>query len=160
MNEQLHTVSILAHNNTGVIMRVSNLLCRRGYNIQSLAAAHTENPGISRMTIVVSGDDSTIEQVCKQLSKLYDVTEVRVLNSENSIGREHLLLKAANRPETRRPLLEVANLFHANILNADRSSIVMELTGTPKKLDSFIELAQPYGIEQMVRTGLAAIEIE
>lgn len=153
-----HVLSIIAENKSGVLLRVIGLFSRRGYSIESLSAAETENPDISRMTIVTRGDDAAIEQIRKQLQKLLEVREVRVLHSDNSVKREHVLICAGNSEENCSSLIQVANLFHANILNVSDTSLMLELAGKPRKIDAFIKLVKPFGITKMVRSGLSALE--
>lgn len=155
-----HVLSILMENNSGVLGRISGLFSRRGYNIESISAAHTEQDGMVRMTIVTNGDAATLEQIDKQLSKLIDVKEVKQLNSDNSVKREHVLIQAGNQPEQTALLIQVANLFRANIVSVKKSSLVLELTGKPKKIDAFIEMVKPFGINKMARSGLIALERE
>lgn len=158
MGEKQHVLSILADNNPGVILRIAGLFSRRGYSIESLSAAQTENPRISRMTIVTTGDQATLEQIDKQLSKLVDVKEVKVLTTDNSVKREHVLIMAGNTEESRASLIQVANLFHANIVSVNEDSLILELTGKPRKIDAFITLIKPFGIIKMVKSGLTALE--
>ncbi len=160
MEAKQHVLSILADNNPGVILRVAGLFSRRGYSIESLSAAQTENPKISRMTIVTTGDQATLEQIDKQLSKLVDVKEVKVLTTDNSVKREHVLIMAGNSETNRTALIQVANLFHANIVNVNDNSLILELTGKPRKINAFIQLIEPFGIIKMVKSGLTALERE
>ncbi len=152
-----HVLSVIADNNPGVLLRVGGLFSRRGYSIESISAAQTENPNISRMTIVTTGDEDTLEQIDKQLSKLVDVKQVKVLTSD-AVQREHVLIMAGNSEENRANLIQVANLFHANILNVSEESLMLELTGKPRKIDAFIHLVKPFGIIKMVKSGLTALE--
>lgn len=160
MEKKQHVLSVLADNNPGVILRVAGLFSRRGYSIESISAAQTENPKISRMTIVTNGDEATLEQIDKQLSKLIDVKEVKVLNSDNSVKREHVLIMAGNSEENRASLIQVANLFHANIVSVSENALILELTGKPRKIEAFIRLVEPFGIIKMVKSGLSALERE
>ncbi len=155
-----HVLSILMDNNSGVMLRIAGLFSRRGYNIESIAAAQTENPDVVRMTIVTNGDSATLEQIDKQLSKLVDVREVRVMTSENSVKREHVIVQAGNSEENCASLIQVANLFRANIINVSEQSLMLELTGKPRKIDAFIQLVKPFGIKKMMRSGLLALERE
>lgn len=155
-----HVLSILMNNNSGVMLRISGLFSRRGYNIESISAAQTENPDVVRMTIVTTGDEATLEQIDKQLTKLVDVREVKVLTSDNSVKREHVIIQAGNSEENCASLIQVANLFRANILNVSEHSLMLELTGKPRKIDAFIQLVKPFGIEKMMKSGLIALERE
>lgn len=151
-----NVISVCVNNGIGVLGRVTGLFSRRGYNIISLNVAETENLGISRMTIVADGDEGVMEQLVKQLRKLYDVSEVKVLH--NAVCREHIIMKVGNGPASRQPVIEIANLFRAKVVNVAESRIMLELTGEPEKIDSFIGLLQPYGVKEIVRTGISALE--
>ncbi len=152
-------ISILAENNSGVLLRICGMFSRRGYSIESLSAGTTEDPTISRLTIVTTGDSATLEQIEKQLMKLVNVREVRLL-PDDCIKREHIIIRAGNDARTRTDLMQVANLFDANVLDVDDNSLAMELTGEPGKITAFIRLVQPYHIQKLVRTGLSALERE
>lgn len=151
-----NVISVCVNNGIGVLGRVTGLFSRRGYNIISLNVAETENLGISRMTIVADGDEGVMEQLVKQLRKLYDVSEVKVLH--NAVCREHIIMKVGNGPASRQPVIEIANLFRAKVVNVAESRLMLELTGGPEKIDSFIGLLQPYGVKEIVRTGISALE--
>lgn len=151
-----NVISVCVNNGIGVLGRVTGLFSRRGYNIISLNVAETENLGISRMTIVADGDEGVMEQLVKQLRKLYDVSEVKVLH--NAVCREHIIMKVGNGPASRQPVIEIANLFRAKVVNVAESRLMLELTGKPEKIDSFIGLLQPYGVKEIVRTGISALE--
>lgn len=156
-NEKEYVLSILARNNPGVLLRISGLFSRRCYNILSIVACQTEDTGYSRILIVVSGDDRIIRQVDKQVSKLVDVENVTVLERDKAVIREHLLLKVSRTPQTSEKLVELANVFHAKILNVEPVSMILELTGDAAAINSFIELADPYGVLQILRTGAMAM---
>lgn len=151
-----NVISVCVNNGIGVLGRVTGLFSRRGYNIISLNVAETENLGISRMTIVADGDEGVMEQLVKQLRKLYDVSEVKVLH--NAVCREHIIMKVGNGPASRQPVIEIANLFRAKVVNVAESRLMLELTGEPEKIDSFIGLLRPYGVKEIVRTGISALE--
>ncbi len=151
-----NVISVCVNNGIGVLGRVTGLFSRRGYNIISLNVAETENLGISRMTIVADGDEGVMEQLVKQLRKLYDVSEVKVLH--NAVCREHIIMKVGNGPASRQPVIEIANLFRAKVVNVAESRLMLELTGETEKIDSFIGLLQPYGVKEIVRTGISALE--
>ena len=153
---QRNVISVCVNNGIGVLGRVTGLFSRRGYNIISLNVAETENLGISRMTIVAEGDEAVTEQLVKQLRKLYDVSEVKVLH--DAVCREHIILKVGNGPASRQPVIEIANLFRAKVVNVGESRLMLELTGEPEKIDSFIGLLQPLGVKELVRTGISALE--
>ena len=146
-NEKEYVLSILARNNPGVLLRISGLFSRRCYNILSIVACQTEDTDYSRILIVVSGDDRIIRQVDKQVSKLVDVEKVTVLQPDKAVIREHLLLKVSRTPQTSEKLVEIANVFHAKILDVEPDSMILELTGDAAAINSFIELANPYGVQ-------------
>ena len=152
-----YVLSVLVENNSGVLIRVAGLFSRRGYNIHSLNVAETENNKMSRMTVVVEGDLQTLDQIEKQLLKLIDVKEVLVL-PEDSVCREHILIRAGNSAEERASMIEVANLFRAKIVDVSHDSLMFELTGEPQKITSFVNLLKQYGIKKLVRTGISALE--
>jgi acetolactate synthase I/III small subunit len=153
-----HVLSVLVENHSGVLSKVSGLFSRRGYNIESLTVGITEDPSISRMTIVARGDESILEQITKQLNKLVDVIKVIELNTSKSIYRELALVKVAASLNTRASIKETVNIFRGNIIDIDNSSVTVELTGDEEKISSFIELMKAYGIKEIVRTGLTALE--
>ncbi|MGN0639952.1 MAG: acetolactate synthase small subunit [Oscillospiraceae bacterium] len=156
MNEQEYVLSVKVNNNNGVLLRVSGLFSRRCFNIKSLNAAETEEPNISRLTIVVKGDLKVLTQIKNQLLKLYDVHEVRIL--EDAVTREHILIRAGRSEEDRHKIIEIANLYRAKPVDVGKESIMLELTGEPAKIDSFLDLLKPFGIIKMVRSGITALE--
>ena len=153
---QEYVLSVKVANNNGVLLRVSSLFSRRCFNIKSLNAAETEIPNVSRLTIVVSGDIRVLEQIKNQLMKLYDVIDVTIL--EDAVCREHVLVRAGRSSDDRQKIIEIANLFRAKLVDIAADSVMLELTGEPAKLDSFIGLLKPYGIVKMVRSGISALE--
>jgi acetolactate synthase-1/3 small subunit len=153
-----HVLSILVENQAGVLSRVSGLFSRRGYNIDSLSVGETEDPAISRMTIVVRGDDQILEQIEKQLNKLIDVIKVVELVPEQSVFRELALIKVKTDLSTRASVIEVVGIFRANIVDVSNDSLTIEMTGDEAKIDAFINLMNSYTILEVVRTGLTAIE--
>jgi len=158
MSNPSHIITAIVRNHSGVLTRVSGLFARRGYNIDSLSVCATEDPTLSRMTIVATGDDATIEQIVKQLNKLPDTVKISRLKEDNGIIRELLLVKISLAP-ARRPEIESAcNIYKAKTVDLSVNSAVLELTGDPQKIDAFVELMVPYGIIELVRTGLTAIE--
>ena len=152
-----HTISILVQNHPGVLSRVSGLFSSRGYNIESLAVGETEDAEASRMTIVVSGDDSVLDQIQKQLGKLVEVIKVGDLKAGNSLSRELCLIKVKAQGNTRQELFEIANVFRAKVVDVSASSLTVEVTGSHEKVEGFIELVQGHGILELVRTGAVAI---
>ena len=155
--EQEYLVSVLARNNPGVLLRIAGLFSRRCYNILSIVAAQTENTEYSRILIVVSGDDRIVRQVDQQLNKLEDIEEVSVLDREHAVIREHLLLKVERTLRNSERLVEIAAVFHANILSVTPGSMILELTGDAKTLNSFVELYSPFHIQKILRTGSMAL---
>lgn len=147
-----HTIAVLVENKPGVLARVSSLFRRRGFNIESLAVGTTGREDISRMTIVVSGDEKTIEQVMKQLNKLIEVIKVSDL-TYNSVERELALIKVNVTPEKRSEIIEIANIFRARIVDVSRESFIIEITGDEDKINAFIDLMRQYGIKELSRTG-------
>lgn len=156
--EKDYILSVLAENHAGVLLRISGLFSRRCYNIKSIVAAQTADASRSEILIVVTGDDRIIKQVKRQLEKLVDIVQVTVLDRENSVVREHILLKVARTKENSEALVSIANTFHAGVLSVTDTSMLVELTGDPRTLDSFVELYQPYGIQKILRTGTMAVE--
>lgn len=153
---QEHVLSVKVANNNGVLLRVSGLFSRRCFNIKSLNAAETEKPNISRLTIVVDGDLKTLNQIKNQLLKLYDVYDVKIL--EGAVTREHILIRAGHDADDRHKIIEIANLYRAKPVDVGADSIMLELTGEPAKIDSFLDLLKPFGIIKMVRSGITALE--
>lgn len=153
-----YVISTLVANHSGVLSKVTGLFSRRGYNISSLSVGETEDPGLSRITIVVAGDEYVLEQIGKQLEKLVDVKKVLHLDADNSVFRELLLLKVNAPPEHRSLIIEAANIFRAKTVDLAASSLTVELTGESSKIDAFIDLMRPYGVMEMARTGLTGIE--
>lgn len=155
--EKEYILSVLARNRSGVLLRIAGLFSRRCYNILSIVAAQTENTEYSRILIVVSGDDRIVRQVDKQLSKLVDIVQVDVLPRERAVVREHLLLKVERTIQNSERLIEIANVFRANILNVEPDSMILELTGDASTINSFIELYNPYHVRKILRTGAMAM---
>jgi len=145
---------------SGIGRDLAILLSRRGYNLLSISAAETQDPHISRLTIVTEADDQTLEQIIKQVQKLHEIHEVLNLSGDISVKREHVLVRAGCSEETRDGLIQVANLYRAKVLNVAETELMLELTGSPKKIDSFLRLVKPYGIIKMARSGLIALERE
>ena len=151
------TISVLVENHFGVLTHVSGLFSARGFNIDSLAVGETEDPSISRMTIVVEGDEKTLEQVKKQLNRLIDTIKVIDLTEEDYIDRELVLVKVKMDPKNRSEILQIADTFQAKIDDARKDTAVIEVTGDENKIKSFIEMIRPFGITEAVRTGRIAM---
>jgi acetolactate synthase-1/3 small subunit len=148
-----HTLSVLVENRFGVLARVAGLFARRGYNIETLAVAPTEDASISRMTIVVAGDDTDLEQITKQLNKLVDVIKVNDYTEVASVERELALIKMAAEPGVRGEIMQIASIFRANVVDVGERSFILEVTGKTDKIDALTRLLEPYGIREVVRTG-------
>ena len=151
--EKDYILSVLAQNHAGVLLRIAGLFSRRCYNIKSIVAAQTEDNNRSRILIVVQGDDRIVRQVDKQLSKLVEIEQVTVLNDNEAVVREHLLIKLERSDMTSNQLVAIANVF-----NVSSTDMIVELTGTPSTLDSFVECCKPYHIVKILRTGTMAME--
>ncbi|MFI5383835.1 MAG: acetolactate synthase small subunit [Methanosarcina thermophila] len=152
-----HTLAVLVENKSGVLSRVASLLSRRGFNIDSLAVGVTEDPSISRMTIVVQGDDHVLEQVTKQLNKLVDVIKVSDIGGDDSVERELALIKVAADVNTRAEIIQIANIFRARIVDVASKSMTIEVTGDDAKIEAIQKLLRQFGIKEMVRTGKIAL---
>jgi acetolactate synthase-1/3 small subunit len=152
-----HTLVALMEDKPGVLNRVSSLFRRRNYNIESLSVGHSETLGISRMTIVVNGDERIVEQVVKQLEKLVNVTRVLSVSNQPTVFRELALIKVNAAPGTRSEIMELANVFRARVVDVAPASLTVEITGPEDRVTSLIGLLQPYGIEELARTGRVAM---
>ncbi|MCL4464737.1 MAG: acetolactate synthase small subunit [Chloroflexi bacterium] len=152
-----HTLVALLEDHPGVLNRVVSLLRRRGYNIESLTVGHSEMKGISRLTMVVAGDDSIIEQVVKQLYKLVEVVKVSDLSDDRVVVRELALLKVNATASTRAELMQIADIYRGKIVDLATDSVMIEITGHEEKIDSLIELVRRFGIKEIVRTGRVAM---
>lgn len=153
----MHTLSVLVENKPGVLQRVSGLFARRGFNIHSLAVGTTEDPSLSRMTIVVSAEDTPIEQITKQLHKLVNVIKIQDLDPAEMVDRELVLFKISAPPESRGELIELANVFRARIIDVGKNTLTVEATGTDDKLQAMEDLLRAYGIKELARTGKIAL---
>ncbi|HET7558674.1 MAG TPA: acetolactate synthase small subunit [Limnochordia bacterium] len=152
-----HTLSILVRDRAGVLTRVAGLFSRRGYNIESIAVGATEEPGISRMTIVVDGEEDNVEQVVKNVHKLVDALKVSDLTYDAMVDRELALIKVSADPANRSEILQVVDIFRAKIVDVAERTVVVEVTGDQGKVQAIIDLLRPYGIREIVRTGKIAI---
>ncbi len=152
-----HTLSVLVENKPGVLARVAALFSRRGFNIDSLAVGPTEHPDISRMTIAVNVEDLPLEQVTKQLNKLINVLKVVELDLDASVQRELLLVKVKADQSSRSQVLEVVQLFRAKVVDVAADAVTIEATGTADKLEAFIRVLEPYGIRELVQSGMVAV---
>jgi acetolactate synthase-1/3 small subunit len=152
-----HTLVALLEDKPGVLNRVVSLLRRRGFNIESLTVGHSEVKGISRLTLVVAGDDAIIEQVVKQLYKLIEVVKVTDLSEERAVVRELALIKVNATASTRGELMQIADIYRGRIIDLASDSLIIEITGPEDKIDSLIELVRRFGIKEIVRTGRVAM---
>jgi acetolactate synthase I/III small subunit len=152
-----HTLSVLVEDKPGVLARVSGLFSRRGFNIASLAVGATEQPGVSRMTIVVSVEDFPLEQVTKQLNKLVHVIKIVELEPTLSVQRQVLLVKVRADAVVRSQVLEVVELFRAKVIDVSPESLTVEATGTAEKIAALLKNLEPYGIREMVQSGTIAV---
>ena len=152
-----HVLSALVQNVPGVLSHISGMLASRGYNIDSLAVGETEDPHLSRMTFVVVGDDSVLEQVRKQLEKIVTVVRVDDISSQDFVERDLMLIKVSAPPDKRAEISELTNIFNGRIVNVSLDSVVVEISGQERKVEAFIELMRPFGILEVVRTGRIAM---
>jgi len=152
-----HTLSVLVENKPGVLTRVAGLFARRGFNIDSLVVAETENEAVSRMTITVNEQDQPLEQVTKQLHKLINVLKITDLDPSGSVERELLLIKVRSDAQSRSEIMQVVEIFRAKIIDVSREVLLMEMTGTREKVTAFLELLKPFGVVELMRTGRIAM---
>jgi acetolactate synthase-1/3 small subunit len=152
-----HTIAVQVENRSGVLSRVANLFSARGFNIDSLVVGETEAADVSRMTIVLRGDDKVIEQVTKQLNKLIDVIKVTDLSSESFIARDLALIRVNAPAAGRARLLEIVGIFRARIVDISSKSAIIEITGNENKIEAMIDMLRSFGIQELVRTGEVAI---
>ena len=153
-----YIVSTLVENKPGVLFRVTNLFRARNFNIESITVGSTEQQDLSRMTITTNSDEKTLDQLVKQLRKLIDVVDVKVLDTEKTVYRELALIKMkAVDPTTRSEIINYSTIFRGNILDIGKETITVEVTGTPDKIDAFKNLVEHYGIAQLARTGVLAL---
>lgn len=152
------TISVLVENHPGVLSKVAGLFSRRAFNIDSLAVGVTENPDISRITIVVDGDDYVVEQVSKQLNKLIDVIKTRQLDRNDSVSRELALIKVSASAATRAEIIQLVEIFRAKIIDVSKTTLTIEISGATDKVAALEDMLRQFGIREIVRTGTIAIE--
>jgi len=152
-----HTMSVLVEDQPGVLARIASLFSRRGFNIESLAVGPTEHEGMSRMTIAVSVDDLPLEQVTKQLNKLINVLKIVELDPATSVQRELLLVKVKADADSRSQVLEAVQLFRAHVVDVSPDSVVIEATGNAEKLEALLRVLEPFGIKELVQSGMVAV---
>lgn len=153
-----YVIAILVDNQPGILTRVASMFNRRGFNIDCLTVSETEDARYSRITIALTGDDSVRSQIIKQVRKLYNVREVKVMDKGKSVFRELALIKLRNTPETRQEVLSAVDIFRSKIVDFSPSTLCVEITGETSKIEAFIALVEPIGILEMCRTGVVSIE--
>ncbi|MFO0793819.1 MAG: acetolactate synthase small subunit [Candidatus Brocadiaceae bacterium] len=152
-----HVISILVENKVGVLARITGLISGRGFNIDSLAVGETENPALSRITLVVRGDEAILEQVRKQIGKVIDVIKVVDFTDEEFVERDLMLIRVNVPAGKRGEIIEIIDIFRGKIVDVGLKDLVIEIAGTEEKLDALLNLMRPYGIKELVRTGSIAI---
>jgi len=152
-----HTLAALVHNKPGVLNRVASLFRRRGFNIESIAVGRTDDPRVSRMTIVVIGDDATVEQVRKQLDKVIDVVKIFDMTGDDLVARELALVRVKATAATRAEIVQTVNIFRGGVIDVASNSMIIEITGDEDKIDSLLNLLRGYGIKEVARTGRVAM---
>lgn len=157
MSAKTHTLSVLVEDKPGVLARVASLFSRRGFNIQSLAVGATEHKDMSRMTIVVSVEEAPLEQITKQLNKLVNVIKIVEQDEDNSVARELALIKVRADAATRGQVIEAVNLFRAKVVDVSNESLTVEATGTQDKLEALLRVLEPYGIRELVQSGIVSL---
>ncbi len=157
MQDKRHTLVSLVQDEPGVLTRVAGLFRRRGFNIESLSVGHCEQPGLSRMTVVVIGDDAEVEQVTKQLDKLINVVSVTDITREDKVVRELALIKVSASATTRSEIMQIVDVFRANIVDVAPDSLTVEVTGDEDKIDSLIKMLRDFGMQELARTGRTAL---
>jgi acetolactate synthase-1/3 small subunit len=153
-----YVFSILVANRFGVLTRVSSMFTRRGFNIDTLTVGETESPEFSRITISMRGDEYSRTQIIKQLSKMHDVKQVQVMERDETVTRELLLIKIKNDSKTRQDILAAVDVFRSKIVDYSPDALCIEITGESSKINAFIELVKPFGIMEICRTGIVALE--
>jgi acetolactate synthase-1/3 small subunit len=157
-NQKTKVIAALVENKPGVLHSVANMFRRRGYNIESITVGHTEQKGITRMTITVSGDEKTLEQITKQMNKLIDVIKVNQLEPDAIVTRELALVKiSVPDVKSRSDIINCVEVFRGRVVDVSPESLMVEITGTPDKLDAFLNLMKTYGVIELARTGLTAL---
>jgi acetolactate synthase-1/3 small subunit len=152
-----HILSVLVEDKPGVLTRIAGLFARRGFNIESLAVGESEAPHLSRMTITLTGQDHTIDQVTKQLHKLINVVKIKELEPETTVAAELMLVKVSAEGEKRTEVIQIADIFDARVVSVDRRTMILQITDDAKRVEAFLELLRPIGVLEVVRTGTVAI---
>ncbi|MGC9454163.1 MAG: acetolactate synthase small subunit [Phycisphaerae bacterium] len=153
-----HVISALVQNKPGVLAHIAGMFAARGFNIDSLVVGRTEDAELSRMTIVAIGDDKVLEQIRKQLGKVIDVVKIRDFADVDYVERDLMLCRVHTPPEKRSEVVEVVNLFRGRVVDVARNSLLVELSGPEQKLEAFVDLVRPYGIRELARTGVIAMQ--
>ena len=156
-NEKRHVISVLVENKAGVLSHIAGLFSSRGYNIDSLTVGETEDPKLSRMTIVVKGDERILEQIRKQLDKVIDVIKVQDFEGMDFVERDLMLIRVNALPEKRGEILEIVDVFRGKVVDIGSKHLVIEISGPEAKINGFVTLMKPYGIKEMARTGRIAM---
>lgn len=158
MNEiKQYTIGALVSNKSGVLTRISGLFARRGYNIESLCVCATEDPELSRMTIILNGDEYLLYQMIKQMDKLEDVKKIGCANELDCVYRDLMLVKVNAAPENRNEIVQITEIYKAKVVDLSPDTMILEITGAPDKLDAFLKVIEPYGILEMQRTGVTVL---
>jgi len=157
---ETRTVTALVNDKPGVLNRITSMLRRRGYNIQSLAVGHSEVDDLSRLTVIVEGGDDIVEKVTKQLHKLIDVIKVNDISDDNIVSRELALMKVKSTPETRSEIVQLVSIYRAKIIDVSSKSIIIEATGDDQKIKALQDLLSNFGISEVMRTGIIAMNRE
>lgn len=152
-----YTIGALVSNKSGVLTRISGLFSRRGYNIESLTVCATEDSELSRMTIILKGDEYSLYQMIKQMDKLEDVKKIGCANELDCVYRELLLVKVKAEADVRSQLIELNDIYKAHVVDLSPDTMIFEVTGSPEKLDAFVKIVEPYGILEMQRTGVTVL---
>lgn len=153
-----HILSVLVENHPGVLSKVAGLFSRRGFNIDSLAVGVTENPDVSRITIVVDGDDYIVEQVSKQLNKLIDVIKIKLLEKSDAVSRELAMIKVSATASSRSEVVQIVEIFRAKIVDVSKSTLTIEISGSTEKVAALEDMLKQFGVKEIVRTGMISIE--
>ena len=153
-----YILSVLVENHAGVLSKVTGLFSRRGFNINSLAVGVTQDETVSRITIEVCGDEAIVEQISKQLNKLIDVIKIKTLKEDEAVKRSLVLVKVKTGAKTRSDIVQIADIFRASIVDVAPTTLTAEIIGSDSKINAFLEMLEPYGIEEIARTGMVALE--
>lgn len=158
MSRELHTIVALVEDRPGVLNRITSRWRQRGFNIESLAVGHSETPGLSRMTFVIDAANTDVEQVVKQVDKLVDIVHIEDITHRPTVSRELIMIKVKSTSASRSAILQIADIFRANIIDVTAESLIVEATGDEEKLDSLVQLLEEFGITELCRTGRVAMQ--